>query len=146
MWSMWVRSLIRLSFCLRNFYEYLRGLRQRGQGALGEASLSYSKDPPKTASAVSIPFDPGGPPHPGGLRDASQRPQTPLRRLKTPPNGPQMPQEASKKPSDGSKTPQKASKRPQRPSKIDFSSQHGPPKPQKTFKIYWKNNSSEPLH
>ena len=53
MWSMWVRSLIRLSFCLRNFYEYLRGLRQRGQGALGEASLSYSKDPPKTASARS---------------------------------------------------------------------------------------------
>ena len=28
MWSMWVRSLIRLSFCLRNFYGYLRGLRQ----------------------------------------------------------------------------------------------------------------------
>ena len=52
MWSMWVRSLIRLSFCLRNFYEYLRGLRQRGQVALGEASLSYSKDPPKTATAV----------------------------------------------------------------------------------------------
>ena len=52
MWSMWVRSLIRLSFCLRNFYEYLRGLRQRGQVALGEASLSYSKDPPKTAAAV----------------------------------------------------------------------------------------------
>ena len=58
MWSMWVRSLIRLSFCLRNFYEYLRGLRQRGQVALGEASLSYSKDPPKTASAGSIPLGP----------------------------------------------------------------------------------------
>ena len=52
MWSMWVRSLIRLSFCLRNFYKYLRGLRQRGQVALGEASLSYSKDSPKTAAAV----------------------------------------------------------------------------------------------
>ena len=91
-------------------------------------------------------IDSVGPPHPGGLFQPSQRPQTPLRRLKTPPNGPQMPQEASKTPSDGSKTPQEASKRPPRPSKIDFSSQHGLLKPQKTIKIYWKNNDSEPLH
>ena len=87
-----------------------------------------------------------GPLPPRGLLDASQRPQTPLRRLKTPPNASQMPQEASKTPSDGSKTPQEASKRLPRPSKIDFSSQHGPPKPRKSFKIYWKNNSSEFLH
>ena len=124
MWSMWVRSLTRLSFCLRNFYEYLRGLRQRGQVALGEASLSYSKDPPKTASAVSIPFDPVGPPHPGGLRDASQRPQTPLRCLKTPPNDPQLPQEASKTPQEASKSPQEAPRPPQdvqNPSKMELS-------------------------
>ena len=58
MWSMWVRSLIRLSFCLRNFYGYLRGLRQRGHDAFHEASLSYSKDPPKTAAAGSMPLGP----------------------------------------------------------------------------------------
>ena len=57
-----------------------------------------------------------------------------------------MHQEASKTPSDASKTPQDASKRPPRPSKIDFSSQHGLLKLQKTIKIYWKNNDSEPLH
>ena len=43
-------------------------------------------------------------------------------------------------------TLQEALKTPPRHSKIDFSSQHGPSELQKTIKIYWKNNDSEPLH
>ena len=105
--------------------------------------LEDSKDPPKTAGAVSIPLYSARPSPPGGLLDASKRLKTPLRRFQ---DGPQMPQEASKTPSDASKTPQEGLQRLPKASKIDFSSQHGPPKPQKTFKIYWKNNSSEPSH
>ena len=58
-------------------------------------------------------IDSVGCPHPGGLLDASQRPQTPLRRLKTPPNDPQLPQEASKTPQEASKSPQEAPRPPQ---------------------------------
>ena len=125
MWSMWIRPLIRLSFCLRNFYGYLLGLRQIGHGAFHEASL---KDPPKTATAGSTRPGAGsmyrGPSLPGGLRDASQRPQTPLRRLQTPPNGPQMSQEASKTVQEASKRPQEAPRPPQdvqNPSKMELS-------------------------
>ena len=136
--------------CLRNFYGYSRTPLEY-PGSLPDSSVEYLKGaPPKNRQrSINAPHRciyVVPPPHPGGHVEASQRPKTPRRRLKTPPNGPQMPQEASKTPSDGSKTPQEAFKRPPRPSKIDFSSQHRPLNPQKTFKIYWNDTSSEPSH
>ena len=82
------------------------------------------RTPPKPPARFQRGIDSVGPPHPGGLLDASQRPQTPLRRLKTPPNGPQMPQEASKTPQEASKRPQEAPRLPQdvqNPSKMELS-------------------------